>query len=74
MRHAIILEAERTGYSIDQVADCAISVRTLRSLLDDFEDEDLVIISHDSGYTYGSLPMFDYQFGIEEPDGSWSVE
>lgn len=59
---AIVFEAPRTGYSIDQVSR-PLTVAELRELLEEFDDDMLIICSHDNGYTYGSLSRC---FGIWE--------
>ena len=55
MKGAIVFEAERTGYGIDQIEDKAMTVGELKELLEDYNDDDLFILSHDRGYTYGSI-------------------
>ena len=58
---AVVFEAERTGYSISQVKDRAMTIGELRELLADYDDDDLFILSHDNGYTYGSISSRDMQ-------------
>ena len=53
MKKAIVFEAARTGYGIDQVE--AITVGDLLEILQDFDPETLFILSHDRGYTFGSI-------------------
>lgn len=68
IRVAVVFEAERTGYSIEQMADGALTVGELREMLEFYDDDTIVVISHDSGYTYGSL----YMLGeAVERDGEW---
>lgn len=55
MKKALVFDAPRTGYSIDQVVNAAMTVGDLRAMLEDMEDDTLIICSHDNGYTYGSL-------------------
>ena len=71
MRKAIVFEASRDGYGIDQVADKAMTVGELISFLQDFDEDRLVILSHDRGYTYGVISedyAMDYQ---EKENGEW---
>lgn len=56
---ALVFEAPRTGYTIKQVADSAITVGELKMLLEDYEDDRLFLLSHDRGYTYGSISQWD---------------
>ena len=54
MTRAIIFEARREEYSIEDVRK-PITVEQLKRMLDEYDDDDMIIISHDNGYTYGSL-------------------
>jgi len=54
MKQVLVFEAQREGYSIDQVGN-AVTVRELRDLLEDMDDDMEIILSHDNGYTYGTL-------------------
>ena len=75
MRKAIVFEAPRAGYGIDQIADRAITVGELMNFLEDFDPDTLFILSHDSGYTYGSV---DTRTSVttfaEQPDGEFVEE
>ena len=51
---ALVFNAARTGYSIEQVST-PLTVADLRCMLEDLDDDMLVVLSHDNGYTYGSL-------------------
>ena len=44
----------REGYTPDQCND-TMTVKELRSLLEDFDDDLPIYLSYDNGYTYGSL-------------------
>lgn len=67
-RTAIVFDAAREGYGIDQVRN-PMTVKELREILEDCEDDDLVILSHDRGYTYGS-PRYPVYY-CEGSDGEW---
>ena len=54
MKQAIVFQASRDGYGIDQLTNI-LTVGQLREMLADLDDDMMVICSHDSGYTYGSL-------------------
>ena len=54
-RYALVFDAMRTGYGIDQIANSAMTVGELKRLLEDYNDDTLVVLSHDNGYTYGTL-------------------
>lgn len=71
MRGAIVFEAEREGYSIDQIADRAMTVGELIRILEDYDEDRLFILSHDNGYTYGSLSEWDFKDMEEDEDGDW---
>ena len=69
VRTAIVFDAARTGYSIDQVSR-PMTVGELIDILDEFEDDTLVILSHDNDYTFGSLSGYPREFKTDE-DGEW---
>lgn len=74
MRNAIVFEAERTGYSIGQVANRACTVGELIEYLEQFDEDTLFVLSHDRGYTYGSICVSGYCGGVEweeTEDGEW---
>ena len=55
MSKAVVFEARREGYGIDQVRN-PVTVGELIAALQELEDEDAIfILSHDGGYTYGSI-------------------
>lgn len=70
MRKAVVFEAAREGYGIDQIDD-PMTVGELIAFLSDFEDDDLFILSHDRGYTYGSIKTYDVEERYEDEDGEW---
>ena len=57
---ALIIEAKREGYTIEQAEDEreAITVGELMRLLEDFDEDTKVYISNDNGYTYGSVTEY----------------
>lgn len=67
-KRALVFEAPRTGYGIDQVYD-PITVGELKEYLENFKDDTLFILSHDNGYTYGSIETLATVF--KEIDGEW---
>lgn len=48
------ISAVREGYEPDQCND-TMTVKELRSLLEYFDDDLPIYLSHDDGYTYGSV-------------------
>ena len=52
MKRLIIL-AQRESYGKDDVR--TMTVAELREALEEFDDDAQVILSHDSGYTYGGI-------------------
>ena len=74
MRNAVIFEASREGYSIDQIADKAMTVGELIDILSDYDEDTLFVLSHDNGYTYGSLDRWSYREAAEDEDGEWEQE
>lgn len=51
---AIVWESRREEYEIGEVRS-PMTVGRLRAILEDFDEDTLVIISHGNGYTYGTL-------------------
>lgn len=72
MRTALVFEASRDGYGIDQIADRAMTVGELRELLEHYEDDTLFVLSHDSGYTFGSICEWDAEIWEEDEDGEFT--
>lgn len=71
MKKALVFEALRTGYAIEQVKH-PMTVGELKAFLEDFDDDTLVILSHDHGYTYGSIDAQTQVTTFEEnEDGEW---
>ena len=54
MKKALVFNVEREGYGIDQIRN-PMTAGQLREMLEELDDDMLIICSHDSGYTYGSL-------------------
>lgn len=50
----LILEANREGYGIDQL-DETMTVSELMRLLKNYDDDTPIYLSHDNGYTYGTI-------------------
>ena len=73
MKRAVVFDARREGYGIDQIAHQAITVGELKALLDGVEDDALFVLSHDSGYTYGSITE-DATIYQEQENGEWMKE
>ena len=69
---AVVFGVRREGYGIDQVEAGAMTVGELKEMLEQLDDDALVIMSHDNGYTYGSLPrVADVR---EEREGKYGPE
>ena len=73
MKYAIAFEANREGYGIEQVKK-TMTVGELILLLQDFEEDALVVLSHDGGYTYGGIDPFATKCFIQRKDGTWMEE
>lgn len=73
MKEAIVFEAARTGYSIDQV-ERPMTVAELIGILQEYDEDRLVILSHDNGYTFGSISEYDYREAHENEDGEWELD
>ena len=64
MKRLIIL-AMRESYGKDDLR--TMTVRELREALEEFDDDAQVILSHDSGYTYGGI-RYDLMEETEDED------
>lgn len=53
-KRVIVFEASRDGYGIDQI-ESPVTVGELMRMLKDLDEDTPIIMSHDRGYTYGSL-------------------
>lgn len=70
-RKALVFEALREGYGIDQIRR-PMTVGELKEFLEEFDDDTLFILSHDRGYTYGSIDARTQVTTFEEQeDGEW---
>jgi len=56
----LFLEGKRNGYSPEQCGR-TMTVRELISMLQDFNEDDLVYLRNDNGYTYGSITERDFE-------------
>ena len=54
MRRAIVFDAVREGYGLDQLRN-PMTVGELKDILEGLEDDDMIVMSHDGGYTFGSI-------------------
>ena len=73
IRKAVVFEAPRQGYEIDQL-NSPITVGQLRAILEDYDDDTLFILSHDNRYTYGSISEYGFSEFSEDEDGEWSED
>ena len=65
---ALIIDAHRDGYSVDQVYE-TITVSDLIYRLKDFDEDIPVYISYDNGYTYGGISEYDINLeDVEEEE------
>ena len=63
-----VIEAERAGYSIGQVAGRAITAGEMIEWLQQFDEDSPVIVSNDNGYTYGSIRRSDLSTEWLDPE------
>lgn len=61
----LIMEAERTGYAVDQIRQ-TLTVGELIAFLSDFDEDMPIYTSQDNGYTYGGIGY--ENFREEDPD------
>lgn len=53
-KQVLKIEAKREGYALSQIQS-TMTVGELIAYLEQFEDDTLVYLSHDGGYTYGGI-------------------
>lgn len=65
------IEANREGYSIDQVSE-TMTVKELIEFLQEFDEDSLVYLSHDRGFTFGGMTYdcFEEEVYDSEDDAS----
>ena len=51
-----------------------MTVGELIDILSDYDEDALFVLSHDNGYTYGSLDRWSYREAAENEDGEWEQE
>jgi hypothetical protein len=56
----LLLNAKRNGYSPEQCGK-TMTVGDLINYLEDCNPEDQIFLSHDRGYTYGSITTWDFE-------------
>ena len=54
MKQVLYIDAERTGYSIDQIHS-TMTAWELMNYLEQFDEDTPVYLRHDGGYTYGGI-------------------
>lgn len=54
MKEVIIIEAQREGYSIDQCYKTMTAGELIQEL-SQYDEDTPIYLSHDNGYTYGSI-------------------
>lgn len=55
----LVIETSRTAYSPSQVKQ-TMTVGELIELLEDYDENMPVVLSHDNGYTYGGITQYDF--------------
>jgi hypothetical protein len=56
----VILSARRTGYSTDQITN-TMTVAELIEMLEAFDENAKIYLSHDNGYTYGGITQSEFE-------------
>ena len=67
---ALVFEVSREAYGIEQV-NRTMTVGELVALLQEYDEDRLVILSHDNGYTFGGIreaDMYDVDLEGEEDE------
>ena len=70
MKQVLYIDAERPGYSIDQIHS-TMTAGELMNYLEQFDEDTPVYLRHDGGYTYGGInwnSFADGKIGGEDTD------
>lgn len=67
MAQIVIIEARREGYSTDQIRR-TLTVEELIEILEQYDGNTLIMLSHDNGYTYGGITSNDIDFRYVEEE------
>lgn len=67
MSQIIYIDADRTGYSTNQVKS-TMTVGELINYLEQFDEEAKIYLRHDNGYTYGGITYNSFDEDTREGD------
>jgi len=67
-KSAVVFEAPRDGYTIKQIEDRALTIGEVKDILSQYDEDDLFVLSHDNGYTYGSIERYPECREVEEEE------
>lgn len=56
----IFINANRNGYDTEQCGK-TITVKELKEILENYEDDTEIFLKHDRGYIYGSISEYDIE-------------
>lgn len=70
---ALIIDAHRDGYSVDQVYE-TMTVSDLIYELEGYPEDAPVYISYDKGYTYGGISAYDLNLEDVEEEEEYEEE
>ena len=56
----LLINAKRNGYAPDQCGK-TMTIGELVHYLEDFDPDEKIYLSHDNGYTYGSISQWDFE-------------
>ena len=73
MKRAIFIDGRRDAYSPAQCGD-TMTVGELKEMLEQFNDDDKIFLSNDSGYTYGSITDSSFESGKYDSEGVYVDE
>lgn len=73
MKEVIIIEAQREGYSINQLYK-TMTVGELIQELSGYDEDTPIYFSHDNGYTYGSLRAENIDIRYSEEEENYEEE
>lgn len=67
MRNIVYIEGRREGYSEEQISE-TMTVRELIDYLEEFDDDAVVLLKNDNGYTFGSITWDSFEEEYKDVD------
>lgn len=67
MKTQVIINANRQGYTPEQIRH-TMTVGELISALEEYDNDAPIYLSHDNGYTYGGINLYDIEESVSDDE------